>query len=92
MPHDLQTVGEPGVTVLQEKDCLLFWPDSGSSSLLLGHCYGVAVGVHDLSGSQEIQKDHPVPIPTDSAHNFTHSGLHLAHFLLRRIHVTTFVD
>jgi len=30
-----------------------------------------------VSGFQEIQTDHPFPIPKDSAHHFTHWGLHL---------------
>jgi len=34
--HGLQTGMGPGVVVLQEKGCLLLWPDSGNSSLQLG--------------------------------------------------------
>jgi len=33
--HSLQTGMGPGVIVLQEKGCLLLWPDSGNSSLQL---------------------------------------------------------
>ena len=33
--HGLQTGMGPGVIVLQEKGCLLLWPDSGNSSLQL---------------------------------------------------------
>ena len=33
--HSLQTGMVPGIIMLQEKGCLLLWPDSGSSSLQL---------------------------------------------------------
>ena len=69
--HGLQTGMGPGVTVLQEKGCLLLWPDSGNSSLELGHRRDVAVRVDGLSGFKEIQKDHPFPIPKHSAHHFS---------------------
>ena len=35
----------------------------------------------DLSGFQEIQKNHSFPIPQDGAHHFTCWGLHLDFFL-----------
>jgi len=43
-------------------------------ALNLEHC-SVAVRVDGLSGFQEIQKDHPFPIPNDSVHHFTCWGL-----------------
>ena len=70
--HGLQTGMGPGVIVLQEKGCLLLWPDSGNSSLQLSQRRNVAVRDDGLSGFKEIQKDHPFPIPKDSAHHFTH--------------------
>jgi len=70
-PGGLQTGVEPGVIVLQEKGCLLLWPDSGNSSLQLSQRRDVAVRADDLSGFKEIQKDHPFLIPKNSAHHFT---------------------
>ena len=52
--------------VLQEKNCLLLWPDSGSSSLQLIQCLDVSIRIGDLSSFQEIQKDHPFPILKDT--------------------------
>jgi len=69
--HGLQTGIGPGVIVLQEKGCLLVWPDSGNSSLQLSQRRDVVVRVDGLSGFKEIQKDHPFPIPKDSVHHFT---------------------
>ena len=60
--------------------CLLLWPDSGILSLQLSQHCKVAVRVDGLSGFQEIQKDHPFPIPTDTAHPFIHWGLVLKFF------------
>jgi len=68
--HGLQTGMGPGVIALQEKGCLLLWPDSGNSSLQLSQRCNVAVRVDGLSGFKEIQKDHPFPIPKDIAHHF----------------------
>jgi hypothetical protein len=68
--YGLQTGMGPGIIVLQEKGFLL-WPDSGNSSLQLSQHCSVAVRVDGLSGFKEIQKDHPFPIPKDSAHHFT---------------------
>jgi len=71
--HGLQTGMGPGIIVLQEKGSLLLRPDSGNSSLQLSQSRDVAVRVDDgLSGSKEIQKDRPFPIPKGSAHHFTH--------------------
>jgi len=61
--HSLQTGMRPGVIVLQEKGCLLLWPDSGNSSLQLSQHRAVAVRVDGLSGFKEIQKDHPFSNP-----------------------------
>jgi len=69
--HVLQTGMGPVVITLQESGCLLLWPDSGNLSLQLNQRRDVAVGVDGLSGFKEIQKDHPFPIPKDSAHHFT---------------------
>jgi len=69
--HSLQIGMGPGVVVLQEKGRLLLWPDSGNSSLQLRQSCDVAVKVDGLSRFKEIQKDHPFPIPKDSAHHFT---------------------
>jgi hypothetical protein len=69
--HGLQTGMGPGVVMLQEKGCLLLWPDSGNLSLQLSQHFDVAVRVDGLSGFKEIQKDHAFPIPKDSAHHFT---------------------
>ena len=33
--HSLQTDMQPGIIMLQDKSCLLPWPDSGTSSLQL---------------------------------------------------------
>jgi len=71
MLHGLQTGTGADVIVLQEKGCLLLWPDSGNSRLQLNQHRDVAVRVDGLSGLKEIQKDHPFPIPKDSApHHF----------------------
>lgn len=67
--HDLQTGMGPGV-MLQEKGYLLFWPDSGSSSIQLSQHHGVAVSTFGLSRFQEIQKNNLFPIPKDSPHHF----------------------
>jgi len=69
--HGLQTGMGPGLFVLQEKDCLLLWPDFGNLSLQLSQRRDVAVRVDGLSGFKEIQKDHPFPFSRDSAHHFT---------------------
>jgi len=61
--HGLQTGMGPGVIMLQEKGCLLLWPDCGNLSLQLSPCCDVAVRVDGLSGFKEIQKDHFYPIP-----------------------------
>jgi len=68
----LQTGMGPGVIVLKEKGCLLLWPDSGNSSIQLSQHRDVEVRVDGLSGFKENQKDHPFPIPKESAHHFTH--------------------
>jgi len=70
--HGLQTGMGPGVIMLQEKACLLLWPDSGNSSLQLSQRRDVVVRVDCLSGFNEIQKDQPFPLPKDSAHHSTH--------------------
>lgn len=41
--HYLQTDMVPGVTVLQEKDCLLLWPDCASLNLQLSQHHHVVV-------------------------------------------------
>jgi len=69
--YGLQTGMGPGIIVLLEKGCLLLWPDSGNSRLQLSHCRDVSVRVDGLFGFKKIQKDHPFPIPKDSAHHFT---------------------
>lgn len=51
----------PGITALQEKDCLL-WPDSGNSSRQLSQYCDVVVRVDVLSRFQAIQKD-PLSYP-----------------------------
>ena len=61
--HGLRTGMGPGVIVLQEKGCLLLWPDSGNSGLQLRQRRDVAARVDGLSGFKKIQKDHPFPIP-----------------------------
>jgi len=53
--HGLQTGMGPGVVVLQEKGCLLLWPESGNSSLQFSQRRDVAVRVDGLSGFKEIQ-------------------------------------
>jgi len=68
--HWLQTGKGPGVVMLQEKGCLLLWPDSGNLSLQLNQHRDVEVRVDGLSGFKEILKDHPFPIPKDCAHHF----------------------
>jgi len=70
--HSLQIGMWPGIIVLQEKGCLLPWPDSGNSSFQFSQRHDVAVRVDGLSRFKEIQKDHSFPIPKDSAHHFTH--------------------
>jgi len=67
----LQTGTGAGIVALQEKGCLLLWPDSGSLSLHHSQCHDVAVRVDGLFSFQEIQMDHPLPIPKDSPHHFT---------------------
>jgi len=62
--HDLQTGMGPGV-MLQEKGYLLFWPDSGSSSIQLSQHCNVAVIVDSLSWFQKIQNDHFFSIRKD---------------------------
>jgi hypothetical protein len=51
----LQTGIGPGFIVLQEKGCLLFWPDPGNLGLQFSQRRDVAVRVDGLSGFQEIQ-------------------------------------
>jgi len=51
--HGLQTGMGSGVIVLQEKGCLLLWPDSGNSSLQLSRRRNVAVRVDDFPGSRK---------------------------------------
>ena len=63
--HGLQTVLVPGIIVLQEKGCLLLWPDSGSSNLQLCQLCNVVVRVCDVFISQEIQKNQPFSISID---------------------------
>jgi len=72
--HILPTDMGPDVIMLQERGCLLLWPDSGSLSLQLSQCHDVAVRINGSRnhGFQEIHKDHPIPIPKDRAHHFTH--------------------
>ena len=79
--HGLQTGMGPGVILLQEKGCLLLWPDSGNSSLQLSQRRNRAVRFNRLSGFKEIQKDSPFPKPKDNAHHFTRLGQHLELFL-----------
>ena len=57
--------------VLQEKDCLLPWPDSESSSLQLNQYHDVVARLDGLPELQETQKNHSIPIPKDSAHHST---------------------
>ena len=51
---------------------------SESSSFHLSQHCNVAVRADGLSGFQEIQKDHPFPIPTDTEHLVRHGGLCLS--------------
>ena len=67
----LQTGMRPSIIVLREQGCLLLWPNTENSSLQLRQCCDVAVRVDGLSGFLDIQKDHPFPIPQDSALHFT---------------------
>ena len=60
--HNLQNGLGPGIVMLQERVCLLLWPESGSSSLQLSQHHNVAVRADSLSVFQEIQKDQPLPI------------------------------
>ena len=53
--HGLQIGVGPGVIVLQEKGCLLLWPDSGNSSLQLDQRRNVAIRIDGLSGFKGIQ-------------------------------------
>jgi len=69
--HSLQTGMKPGINMLKEKDCLFLWPDFESLSHQFSQCRSVAVRADGLSGFQDIQKDHPFPVPRDSAHHFT---------------------
>ena len=66
MLHGLQTGMRPSVIMLQEQGCLLHCPDPVSSNLQLSKHCDVVVRVDDLSGFQEIQKDHAFPIPKDT--------------------------
>lgn len=59
MLHGLQTDMGRGVTVLQERGCLLLWPDSVSLSLQLSQHWDRAAKVDGLAEYQEIQKDYP---------------------------------
>ena len=77
----------PGITVLQEKDCLHLWPYSCGLGLQLSQHCGVVVRVDGLSKFQGIQ-DCTVLSLEDSAHHFTCSGLCLQLFLQWEIHVT----
>ena len=79
--HGLQTGMGPGVILLQEKGCLLLWPDSGNSSLQLSQRRDIAIRFDRLSGFKEVQKDSPFPKPKDNAHHFTRWGQHLELFL-----------
>ena len=51
--YGLKTGMGPGVIVLQEKGCLLLWPDSGNSSLQLSRRRNVAVRVDGFPGSRK---------------------------------------
>jgi len=48
--HNLQNGLGPGIVMLQERVCLLLWPESGSSSLQLSQHHNVVVRVDDLLG------------------------------------------
>jgi hypothetical protein len=54
LQHGLQTGRGPGIIVLQEKSCLLLWPDPGNLGIQLSQCCDVAVRVDGLSRFQEI--------------------------------------
>lgn len=86
--HGLWTGMGPDIIMLQEKSCLLLWPDLRNSSLQLSQHCDVMVTADGLSGFQEIQKDHPFPIPQDSAYHFTCWELHLGLFLQWGIHMS----
>jgi len=57
-----------------KRKAIYLWPDCGSLSLQLSQCHDSVFRV-DLSGFQETQKDHPLPILKDSVHCFTCWGL-----------------
>ena len=84
--HHLRTGMGPGAIMLQGKviffSCLTleFWAFSLVSIMMQQSRVDV------LFGFQEIQKDHPFPIPKESTHYFTHWGLHLELFLWWGIH------
>ena len=59
------------IIVLQKKGFLPLWSDSVSLSIQLDVMTQWLARVDGLSGFQEIQRDHPFPIPKDSAHHFT---------------------
>ena len=83
MLHGLQTAVRPGVIVLQEKGCLLFWPGCGSSGFQLIQQGNVQVRADGFSGFQEIQNDHSFPIPEDSEHaavTLAHGGNTMSHY------------
>jgi len=61
--HDLQTGMGPGVNVLQEKGCLLLWPDSGNSTLQLSQHRNVVVRVDGLSEFQGNPEGSPLSYP-----------------------------
>ena len=61
--HGLQTGMGPGVSVLQEKGCLILWPDSGNSSLQLSQRRDVAFRVDGLCGVQENPEGSPLSYP-----------------------------
>ena len=53
MQHSLQTGIWSGIIMLQDKDRLLLWPDSGSSTLQLIQHHDVALELeHELTVSQ----------------------------------------
>ena len=59
MLHGLQTGKGPGVVVLQKKDCLFLWPDSGNSSFKLSQRRDVAVRVDGFPGSRKSRRITP---------------------------------
>ena len=71
-----KSIPQDKISCCKKKGCLLLWPDSGSLSLQLRQNHDVAGRVR-LFRFQEIQKNHPFPIPNYSAHFFTCWGLHL---------------